>query len=132
MLFRSLVQKASTIATGLTDKAKAMLLATPELRSFERIYDIAKCPAANQLEIIRKAAEGTLSRDQLRTIVADARKQNGHDTIDRGGRPAKSRAFRKIITTEAGVQVIVQFRKTKATTEEVIAALKDALRSLAA
>ena len=100
--------------------------------TLERIYDIAKCHAANQLEMIRKAAEGTLSRHEPRTIVAEARKQNGHETIGRGGRPAKSRAFRKIITTEAGVQVIVQFRKTKATTEEVIAALKDALRSLAA
>ena len=68
---------------------------------------------------------GDTSRDELRTIVAEARKQNGHETIGRGGRPAKSRAFRKIITTEAGVQVIVQFHKTKAMTEEVIAALKD-------
>ena len=123
--------EASTIASSLTNEARSLLLQTPQVRGFELIYEIAKMPDDRQAEMIRRAAEGGLSREELRTAAADAKKQAASQGNPSRGRPSQSRAFRKLITLEGGVRVIVHFRKTKATDEEVIAALKEALRSFA-
>jgi ParB family chromosome partitioning protein len=123
---KTYVQKALSVADGLTAAASEELHRSPKGRSLDTVYEVAKLPEEAQEDFAREIADKGLSRHQVREAVAQARKHAS--TSPRTKRDRKPH-FREIVETPHAT-VTVTFKKPTAKRAEVVNALKDALRQI--
>jgi ParB family chromosome partitioning protein len=126
------VQKALTTAKNLVEPAKTELNEHPELRNLETVYEVAQVPAEKQRPLLRRIAKDRLGRKEIRALAAEAKQQRHAERKPRGGRPTSAKPYHKTITTKNGARITIQFRKSRVTTKEITAALREALKAVAA
>lgn len=124
------VHKALAIARGLSPDARTVIQAASEqFTSIAHLYEVAQLPAAEQPALLQRIAADGLTREQLLAEVAEVKQRRG-SPAPRRGRPAGARPFSRVIPVEGGT-VIVRLRKTRATRNDVLAALRQASEDLA-
>ncbi len=126
------VQKALTTARGLSESAKAELNDHPQLRNLETVYEVAQVPTDKQQPLLRQIAKERLGRKEIRALAAQVKQQRHAERKARGGRPTSAKPYHKTITTKNGGRITIQFRKSRVTTKEITAALREALKTVAA
>lgn len=126
------VQKALTVAKKLTQAARALLSASRKAIGLDAAYEIAILPPVKQEALARAVAEQGLPRAELRRLAAETREASPAEARTRPGRPAGAKPYRRVLPASHGASVTVRFRKAKATTAEVIQALREALGAVEA
>ena len=127
----SYVQKALTVARDLSPAAKAVVEESPEQhKSLENLYEVSRLPPASQPAIIERIATESLTREQLREVTAEAKASHKEERGQKRGRPVQSKSFSKSFSSSNGAKVLVTFKKSRATTQDLITALTEILASL--
>lgn len=128
----SYITKALSIAEHLSPTIKQEAGEMPErLQSLASLYEISKLPADKQANIWKQIKSEGLTHLEVRRATAEAQR-DGAGLRTKRGRPAKTRPYRKTISTKVGAKVTIQFRKNRVSPEEVLTALKQAMEFLAA
>lgn len=127
---KSYVTKALGIARNLSQEAKKEVSKSPErFRSMAHLYEVSLLPPDQQKNVLSKIADDGLTRTELQMLVADVKKQTQTSRSSRGGRPTTAKSFSKTFAVDEAT-ITVRFRKSKVKDEEIVNALRKALRSL--
>jgi ParB/RepB/Spo0J family partition protein len=126
------VQKALTVARGLTEEAREHLMQTPKGQSLETAYEVATVAPEKQGEIARTIAEENLPQTEVRKLTARAKRDSSNHPSGRTGRRAKQKPYHLKWRHESGITVTVEARKRDVPDESIIAALRTLLTSLEA
>lgn len=126
------VQKALTVAQNLAPEAKTEVQAAERTIGMESVYEVAQVPSQEQLPLVRRIVAEGLNRKQVRELTSPAKKAQRHARPSKGGRPATARPYCRTFKTANGATVTIEFRKTRASLEEVAGALRSALKQLSA
>lgn len=127
----SYVQKALSVSKELSPEAKAAVQAAPEQhKSLENLYEVSRLPADAQPAMIERIASENLTREQLREVTAEAKAEHKEERGQKRGRPTTSKSYSKSFSSKNGAKVVVTFKKSKATTQDLITALSEILATL--
>jgi ParB family transcriptional regulator, chromosome partitioning protein len=124
------IQKALSIAANLAPGVQAAIKESPRrLQNMENLYELSKLPKDEQVTMWQEIQDKGLSTREVRQRASEVNRKESPtpEARDRGGRPTTSRPYAKSVSTKIGAKVIVRFRKSRATTDEVVTALKQAI-----
>lgn len=119
-----------TMALTIVRKLSAQALSECQTLGLSHLYHIAQLPATEQVEAVRAARDGGLTRKQLQQSTLAARNAAAADGTRKRGRPPTSKPYVLTVAAPNGGTVSVRFRKMRATTSEVADALRHALTSV--
>ena len=124
------VQKALTVAKSLAPAAQ-VIAAEGRVDSLDMLYDIAQLPTEEQAPLIQRVVREKLTRADVRVVTAEGKeRKRAAGDANRSGRPIKSKPFVKKLAVTGGATVTVQFKKARVATDDVLAALRDAIQKL--
>lgn len=122
------IRKALGIAENLAPRVQAALKdSSQRFQNMENLYELSKLPQDKQVEMWQEIEAKNLSTREVRQRAAEVNQQHPKSEENRGGRPTGTKPYTKSVATDGGAKVIVRFRKSRATTDEVVTALKQAI-----